>query len=91
MTVEDLKIIAKGFLGSMTFGAYHIYTTTHMINETNRNNQLRIDELNKNNEIRINELNKNNQLRIDELNKNNQMRINELMKKIEKIENRRFF
>jgi len=77
MTVEDLKIIAKGFLGSMTFGAYHIYTTTHMINETNRNNQMRIDELNKNNEIRINELNK-----------NNEMRINELMKK---IENRRFF
>jgi len=57
MTIEDLKIIAKGFLGSMTFGAYHIYTTTHLINELNKNNQLKIDEL---------------------------------MKKIEKIENRRF-
>jgi hypothetical protein len=29
----------------MTFGAYHMYITTNMINENNRNNQLRFDEL----------------------------------------------
>ena len=80
MTLDDLKILCKGAIGSMTFGAYHMYITTNMINENNRNNQLRIDEINKNN-----------QLRIEEINKNNQMRIDELMKKIEKIENKRYF
>jgi hypothetical protein len=59
----------------MTFGAYHMYITTNMINENNRNNQLRIDENNKNNEFRINENNRNTQLRFDEL-----------LKKIERLE-----
>ena len=80
MTLEDLKILAQGAIGSMTFGAYHMYITTNMINENNRNNQMRIDEINKNS-----------QLRIDELNKNNQIKLEELMKKIEKLENRRWF
>jgi hypothetical protein len=75
MKFDDLKIIIKGAIGSMTFGAYHMYITTHMINETNRNNQLRIDENNRNN-----------QLRIDENNRNNQYRYDELLKKIEKLE-----
>jgi hypothetical protein len=69
MTLDDLKILCKGAIGSMTFGAYHMYITTNMINENNRNNQLRIDEINKNNQIRI----------------------EELMKKIEKLENKRYF
>jgi hypothetical protein len=80
MTLDDLKILCKGAIGSMTFGAYHMYITTNMINENNRNNQLRIDEINKNNQIRIEEINRNNQTRIDEL-----------IKKIEKIENKRYF
>ena len=80
MTLDDLKILCKGAIGSMTFGAYHMYITTNMINENNRNNQLRIDEINKNN-----------QLRFEEINKNNQTRIDELMKKIEKLENKRYF
>jgi len=80
MTLDDLKILCKGAIGSMTFGAYHMYITTNMINENNRNNQLRIDEINKNN-----------QLRIDEINKNNQIRFDELIKKIEKLENKRYF
>ena len=80
MTLDDLKILCKGAIGSMTFGAYHMYITTNMINENNRNNQLRIDENNKNN-----------QLRIEEINKNNQMKIEELIKKIEKLENKRYF
>ena len=91
MTLDDLKILCKGAIGSMTFGAYHMYITTNMINENNRNNQLRIDENNKNNQLRIEEINKNNQIRIEEINKNNQIRIDELMKKIEKIENKRYF
>ena len=102
MTLDDLKILCKGAIGSMTFGAYHMYITTNMINENNRNNQLRIDEnnrnseikineINRNNEIKINEINKNNQIRIDEINKNNQIRFEELIKKIEKLENKRYF
>ncbi len=91
MTLDDLKILCKGAIGSMTFGAYHMYITTNMINENNRNNQLRIDENNKNNQMRIEEINKNNQLRFEEINKNNQMRIDELIKKIEKLENKRYF
>ena len=45
MFLDDLKIIFKGAAGAMIFGAYHMYLTTNMINENNRNNQLRIDEL----------------------------------------------
>jgi hypothetical protein len=75
MKFDDLKIIFKGAIGSMTFGAYHMYITTHMINENNRNNEFRIDETNRNN-----------QLRIDENNRNNQFRYDELLKKIEKLE-----
>ena len=79
MKFDDLKIIFKGAIGSMTFGAYHLYITTNMINENNRNNQLIIDENNRNN-----------QLRIDEINRNNQIRFDELFKKIEKIENLKY-
>ena len=39
---DDLKIILKGAIGSMTFGAYHMYITTNMINENNRNNEIKI-------------------------------------------------
>ena len=56
MKLDDLNIIVKGAIGSMTFGAYHMYITTNMINENNRNNQLRIDEINMNNQLRIDEL-----------------------------------
>jgi len=97
MKFDDLKIIIKGAIGSMTFGAYHMYITTHMIDENNKNNQLRIDETNRNNQFKIEENNRNNQLRIDENNRNNQLRIeennrnnqyryDELLKKIEKLE-----
>ncbi len=75
MMLDDLKIILKGAIGSMTFGAYHMYITTNMIDENNRNNQLRIDENNRNN-----------QFRIDENNRNTQLRFDELLKKIERLE-----
>jgi len=45
MILDDFKIILKGAIGSLTFGAYHMYLTTNMINESNRNIQLRLDEL----------------------------------------------
>ena len=77
MKLDDLNIIVKGAIGSMIFGAYHMYITTNMINENNRNNQLRIDENNRNN-----------QFRIDENNRNNQARFDELFKKIEKLESK---
>jgi len=72
---ETLKVVSQGALGAMTFGAYHLYITTNMIHENDRNNQLRIDENNMNN-----------QFRIDENNRNNQLRFDELFKKIEKLE-----
>ena len=67
MNLDDFKNLAKGALGSMTFGAYRMYITTNMINENNRNIQLQIDENNRNNQLRIDEINRNNQLRLDEL------------------------
>ena len=59
MKFDDLKIILKGAMGSMgtmIFGAYHLYITTNMINENNRNNQFLIDQNNRINQIRFNEL-----------------------------------
>jgi len=38
MKFDDFQIILKGAIGYMTFGAYHMYITTNMINENNRNN-----------------------------------------------------
>lgn len=75
MMLDDLKIILKGAIGFLTFGAYHMYLTTHMINENNRNIQLKLDEGNQNI-----------QLRLDEGNQNNQVRFDELFRRIEKIE-----
>ena len=67
MKLDDFKILVKGAIGSMTFGAYHMYITTNMINENNRNIQLLFDENNRNNQLRFEEINRNNQLRFDEL------------------------
>ena len=67
MTLDDLKIILKGAIGSLTFGAYHMYLTINMINENNRNIQLKLDENNRNIQLRIDENNRNNQVRFDEL------------------------
>jgi hypothetical protein len=86
MILDDFKVLVKGAIGSLTFGAYHMYITTIMIYENNRNNQLRIDEYNRNNQLRIDEYNRNNQLRIDGYNRINQLRFDELYIKIEKLE-----
>jgi hypothetical protein len=67
MTLDDFKIILKGAIGSLTFGAYHVYLTTNMINESNRNIQLRLDESNRSIQLRLDESNRNNQVRFDEL------------------------
>ena len=75
--LDDFKIILKGAIGSLTFGAYRIYLTTNMINES-RNIQLRIDQSNRNIQLRLDESNSNIQLRLDEL--------SEKIEKIEKIE-----
>ena len=56
MILDDFKIILKGAIGSLTFGAYHVYLTTNMINESNRNIQLRLDESNSNIQLRLDEL-----------------------------------
>ncbi len=47
MTSDDLKIILKGAIGALTFGVYHMYLTTKMINENNRATQLKFDEINR--------------------------------------------
>ena len=44
-----------------------MYLTTNMINESNRNIQLRLNESNRNIQLRIDESNSNIQLRLDEL------------------------
>ena len=75
-----------GAIGFLTFGAYHMYLTTHMINENNRNIQLKLDEGNQNIQLRLDEGNQNIQLRLDEGNQNNQVRFDELFRRIEKIE-----
>jgi len=67
MKLYDLKILAVGTIGSLTFGIYHMYFTTNMINEYNRNIQLRIDDNNRNIQLRFDDINRNNQLRFDEL------------------------
>ena len=74
--LDDFKIILKGAIGSLTLGTYHMYLTTNMINESNRNIQLRIDQSNRNIQLKIDESNSNIQLRLDEL--------SEKIKKIEK-------
>ena len=86
MILDDFKVLMKGAIGSLTFGAYHMYITTNMIYENNRNNQLRIDEYNRNNQLRIDVYNRNNQSRIDGYNRNNQLRFDELYIKIEELE-----
>ena len=55
MKLDDFKILAIGAIGSMTFGVFHMYITTNMINENNKKNQLRLDENNRNNQLRIEE------------------------------------
>jgi len=67
MKLDDLKILAVGAIGSLTFGIYHMYFTTNMINQYNRNIQLRFDENNRNIQLRFDDYNRNNQLRFDEL------------------------
>lgn len=55
---ETLKTIAQGALGSITFGAYHMYVTKSMMEVNNEMN----DEKIKNMELR-------NQLAMDEMKK----------------------
>ena len=33
MILDDLKTILKGAVGSLTFGAYHMFLTTHTIDK----------------------------------------------------------
>ena len=63
MKLDNLDILFKGAIGSLTFGVYHMYITTNMINENNRNIQLKLDENNRNIHLKIDENNR----RIDEL------------------------
>jgi len=76
MTLDDFKLICKGAIGSLSFGAYHMYYTTNMINENNRNNDYKLNENNRNNDYRLNEYEK---------------KINELSNKIDRLEKKRWF
>ena len=76
MILDDLKTILKGAVGSLTFGAYHMFLTTNMINENNRLTQLKFDENNRTT-----------QLKFDEINKTIQLRFDEIFKRIERLEN----
>jgi hypothetical protein len=57
ISMETIKTIAQGALGSMSFGAYHMYVTKSMIEVNNEmiftKNQIiqkEIDEMRRNNE-----------------------------------------
>lgn len=45
ISMETIKTIAKGALGSMTFGAYHMYVTKSMIELNNEMNDLKIKDM----------------------------------------------
>ena len=48
ISMETIKTIAKGALGSMTFGAYHMYVTKSMMEVNNEmNDELAMDEMKK--------------------------------------------
>ena len=83
MTLEDLKTILKGAIGSLTFGVYHTYLTTIMINENNRITQLKFDEINRTTQLKFDEINRTTQLKFDEIDRTIQLRFDELFKKIE--------
>jgi len=76
MILDDLKTILKGAVGSLTFGAYHMFLTTHTIDKNNKNIQSKIDENNKHI-----------QARIEKNNRNTQTRFDEIFKRIERLEN----
>jgi hypothetical protein len=85
ITKDAVKIFFQGAIGAMTFGAYHLYITTQMIETNNKINE---DKINK----QKNNLNKHKNI-IDtqqkELNKQHEELIL-LLKRIETIEKRRF-
>ena len=70
MISDDFKVLLNGAIGSLTFGVYHMYITTKMINENNRKIQLKIDENNKNIQLKIDENNRRCNELFDEYNKN---------------------
>ena len=67
MILDDLKLILKGALGSLTFGVYHMYETTNMINENNRTTQMKFDENNRTTQLKFDEINRTMNSRYDEL------------------------
>ena len=77
MILDNLDILFKGAIGSLTFGVYHMYITTKMINENNRNIQFKIDENNRNIQLKLDENNR----RIDELFRKSQLRFDELFER----------
>ena len=79
MISDNFKVLLNGAIGSLTFGVYHMYLTTNMINENNKITQMKIDEYNRNIQLKIDEYNRNIQLRIDE----NNRRLDELYTKID--------
>ena len=67
MILDDLKTILKGAVGSLTFGVYHMYVTTNMINENNRTTQMKFDENNRTTQLKFDEINRTIDSRYDEL------------------------
>lgn len=67
MMLDDLKVMLKGAIGSLTFGVYHMYITTNMIDENNRNIQFRIDENIRTTQLKFDEIDRITHLRFDEL------------------------
>ena len=67
MISDDFKLILKGVVGSLTFGVYHMYITTNMINKNNRTTQMKFDENNRTTQLKFDEINRTIDSRFDEL------------------------
>jgi len=67
MISDDLKLILKGAVGSLTFGVYHMSLTTNIINENNRTTQMKFDENNRTTQLKFDEINRAIDSRYDEL------------------------
>ena len=74
----DIKTICNGALGSMTFGAYHMFVTNKMMDQNNEIQRLAMEQ---NNEKQ--------RLNLLEIEKKNDATVKALVEKVEKLEQTR--
>jgi hypothetical protein len=78
--METIKTIAQGALGSMTFGAYHMYVTKSMMEINNEMNDNKIKNMEFKNEILIKDMEFKNRISMEKIKKDNE----DLRKRLDK-------